>query len=95
MTSTTSDIAGLVKQLQGLKASDVQDEETRKSLFEAARDVTFTLESPGDSIQRIAYIVRAQGKTYCPCVKLTIISLQSHFRPPLLELLVTSNYSKS
>lgn len=63
MSSTTSDpleIAGLVKRLQGLKASDIHDEDTRKSLFEAARHVAFTLESPGDSIQRIAYIVRAQ-----------------------------------
>lgn len=60
MGSTASDapdIAGLVKQLRGLKPSDAQDEETRKSLFEAARNLAFTLESPGDSIQRIAYIV--------------------------------------
>ena len=60
MSSTASDpaeIAGLVTQLQRLKASDIHDEETRKSLFEAARNVAFALESPGDSIQRIAYIV--------------------------------------
>lgn len=59
MGSTASDapdVAGLVKQLRGLKPSDAQDEETRKSLFEAARNLAFTLESPGDSIQRIAYI---------------------------------------
>ena len=61
MGTTTSDetnIAALVKQLQGIKASDIKDEESRKALFEAARNAAFTLESPGDSIQRIAYIVR-------------------------------------
>lgn len=68
MSATTSDavdIAGLVKQLRCLKESDVQDEETRKSLFEAARNVAFTLESPGDSIQRIAYIVRTLDQMHC------------------------------
>lgn len=58
MSSTASEIDRLVNQLQGFKISDVPDEETRKSLFEAARDVALTLESPGDSIQRIAYTVR-------------------------------------
>lgn len=61
MTSTASDpadIAGLVERLRGFKTSDVYDEEIRKNLFEAARNVAFTLESPGDSIQRIAYTVR-------------------------------------
>ena len=59
MGSTTAeiDVASLVKQLRAVKASDLQDEAARKSLFEAARNVTFALESPGDSVQRIAYIV--------------------------------------
>ena len=61
MGTTTLDetnVAVLVKQLQGIKASDIKDEESRKALFEAARNAAFTLESPGDSIQRITYIVR-------------------------------------
>ena len=62
-TSDETNIAGLVKQLQGIKASDVKDEESRKALFEAARNAAFTLESPGDSVQRIAYIVRPQSTT--------------------------------
>lgn len=94
-TSEAADIAGLTKQLQDLKASAVQDEETRKSLFEAARNVAFALESPGDSIQRIAYIVRPKQKRLTSCVKLTTVFQQSHFKPPLLGLRVTSNYSKS
>lgn len=59
MGSTTAekDVASLVKQLRAVKASDLQDEVARKSLFEAARNVMFALESPGDSVQRIAYIV--------------------------------------
>ena len=61
-TSNVADITGLVKQLQSLKPSDIQDEETRNSLFEAARNVAFTLESTGDSIQRIAYIVRPHNQ---------------------------------
>ena len=68
MGTTTSDetnIAGLVKQLQGIKAFDIKDEESRKTLFEAARNAAFTLESPGDSIQRITYIVRPWS-TACP-----------------------------
>ena len=56
--SDKTDIANLVKQLQGIKASDIKDEESRKVLFEAARNAAFSLESPGDSIQRITYIVR-------------------------------------
>ncbi|KAM0797154.1 hypothetical protein BDR22DRAFT_892479 [Usnea florida] len=62
MGTTTSDgtnIASLVQQLQGIKASDIKDEESRKALFEAARNAAFTLESPGDSIQRITCITTA------------------------------------
>ena len=58
ITSDEMNIAVLVKQLQGIKASDIKDEESRKALFEAVRNAAFTLESPGDSIQRITYIVR-------------------------------------
>ena len=78
MGTTTSDgtnIATLVKQLQGIKASDIKDEESRKALFEAARNAAFTLESPGDSIQRIAYLVRPRTTVRrCWVVKLANIS---------------------
>ena len=56
-TNTCADISGLVKHLRDLEISELHDEAARKSLFEAARDVAFALETPGDSVQRIAYTV--------------------------------------
>lgn len=59
MGSTTKevDIAVLLKQLNSLEASDIKDPAARKSLFEAAKRVTFALEPPGDTIHRITHTV--------------------------------------
>lgn len=52
MASTTpaSDIASAVAQLKTLANDVPKDEKSRKELFEAARNLTFALESPGDTI---------------------------------------------
>lgn len=60
-TSANVDVSSIVRQLQTLKASDFQDEAARKSLFEAARDATFALETPGDTIHRITCAVLTPG----------------------------------
>ena len=52
-----AEITGLVQRLQDIKAYNIPDEGSRKSLFEATRNLAFRLESTGDSIQRIAYTV--------------------------------------
>ncbi|KAL2048481.1 hypothetical protein N7G274_000393 [Stereocaulon virgatum] len=54
-TVPNEDVSILVKQLSTIKASNIQDEAARKSLFEAARNATFALETPGDTIQRITH----------------------------------------
>ena len=52
-----SDMASTVVQLKTLANDVPKDEKARKELFEAARNLTFALESPGDTIQRICYLV--------------------------------------
>lgn len=52
------DLSGLITRLENLKHAVPKEEATRKSLFDAARSLVFALETPGDSIQRIAYTVR-------------------------------------
>jgi hypothetical protein len=56
-TAANVDVSALVKQLSTIKTSNIQDEAARKSLFEAARNATFALETPGDTIQRITHAV--------------------------------------
>ena len=56
------DIPSLVRQLGNLKASEIHDEAARESLSQAIRDASFALETPGESIQRIAYTVRLSVK---------------------------------
>lgn len=60
MSSLTSesDLSDLVTKLKNLNHAVPKDEATRKSLVDAARSLVFALETPGDSIQRIAYTVR-------------------------------------
>ena len=58
-TSGTSDVSALIKQFESLTNDVPKDESVRKQLFEAARSLTFALESPGDTIQRICYLVKS------------------------------------
>lgn len=59
MSSLVSDpdLSGLVTKLENLKHAVPDDQATRKRLFDAARSLAFALETPGDTIQRIAYSV--------------------------------------
>ena len=52
-----SDLSGFITRLENLKHAVPKEEATRKGLFDAARSLMFALETPGDSIQRIAYTV--------------------------------------
>ena len=52
-----SEVADIVSQLQELVKNVPKDEASRRQLFEASRSLNLALESPGDSIQRICYIV--------------------------------------
>lgn len=52
-----SDLSGLITRLENLKPAVPKDGATRKSLFETARSLMLALETPGDSVQRIAYTV--------------------------------------
>ncbi|MCJ1376576.1 hypothetical protein MMC20_007819 [Loxospora ochrophaea] len=56
MASMTADIEvpSLIRQLKTLKLGDIKDEATRKSLLEAPQDAAVALETPKESIQRIA-----------------------------------------
>ena len=53
-----SDPSDLITSLENLRLAVPKDEATRKKLFDATRNLLFTLETPGDAIQRIAYSVR-------------------------------------
>ena len=52
------DLSDLVSKLDILKHAPPKEEATRSSLLDAARNLIFALEAPGDTIQRIAYTVR-------------------------------------
>ena len=56
----TSSADSVVAQLESLTKNVPKDEASRKQLLEAARGLAFALESPGDSIQRICYLVNSQ-----------------------------------
>ena len=60
-----SDTSRVVSQLHELAKNAPTDENSRKQLFEAARSLTFALESPGDSIQRICYLVGLPSCLHC------------------------------
>ena len=53
-----SDPSNLITRLENLRHAVPKDEATRKRLFNATRNLVFALETPGESIQRIAYSVR-------------------------------------
>lgn len=52
-----NELLGLVKQLETLKHAVPEDEAIRKVLYDAARNLSLAIETPGDSIQRVAYSV--------------------------------------
>ena len=54
---TTSDMANLISQLKALKENGPQDKLLRKELYGVIRDLSFSMEDPQDSINRIAYSV--------------------------------------
>ena len=60
MSSLTpdSDLPGLISKLETLKHAVPKEEATRRRLLDATRNLSFALETPGDSLQRIAYTVR-------------------------------------
>ena len=96
MGSTTLDaaaVAKLVQQLKSLKASDIPDEISRKDLFDATRNLAFSLESAGDSIQRIAYVVWPHRQACRPKLKADCHALYSHSRLPPPRSPVTLRYS--
>lgn len=55
---STSDVFQLVGQLNAVIKDLPNDEAARKALLEATRKAALALESPGDTIQRIAYLVQ-------------------------------------
>lgn len=55
--ASTIDISSIIDQLKFFKTHVFENQANRKSLLEAARALVPALETPGDSIQRIAYIV--------------------------------------
>ena len=57
-------IPGLLEQLRAIKPSDFKDDVSRKAFLEAAQDAAVTVETPGDSISRIAYLVRSHHQAY-------------------------------
>ena len=54
---SSSDIPGLIAQLKTLKLHPPRDERLRQELYDTARDLSFSLEDPQDTIYRIAYSV--------------------------------------
>ncbi|KAL8793433.1 MAG: hypothetical protein Q9195_004019 [Heterodermia aff. obscurata] len=52
-----ADIDKLCAQLDHLRENVIEDEASRKKLMEAAHNLSLALEKPGDTIQRIAYLV--------------------------------------
>ena len=57
MSDSNSGISTLLSQLKALGEQAPKDEASRQKLYEAAKSLTLTLESPGDTIQRIAYLL--------------------------------------
>ena len=55
-----SDINQLCAQLDSFHENIPHDEAARKKLMEAARRLSLALEKPGDTIQRISYLVRCR-----------------------------------
>ena len=53
----TPNISALTAQLEALKGTDLPQGQSRKQLYNAARDLCFSLEDPQDPINRIAYSV--------------------------------------
>ena len=51
------DPSDLIAQLERLKLAPPTDQATRKCLYEITRSLSNVLEAPGDSIQRIMYLV--------------------------------------
>ena len=98
-TTVDLDVPSLVKQLRTLNPSDLQDEAARKSLFEAARNVAFALETPEDTIQRITHTVCLAvviiTRIYMQTNMLIIMTLSSLFRQRRLESLAISTCLRS
>lgn len=63
---STPEVPQLVGQLNAVLQDLPKDEAARKALLEATRKAALALESPGDTIQRIAYLVRARSVLTLP-----------------------------
>lgn len=51
------DVPSLLAQIESASKNPPQDELPRKALYEAAQKLQVAVETPGDTIQRIAYLV--------------------------------------
>ncbi|KAG8530312.1 uncharacterized protein KY384_004814 [Bacidia gigantensis] len=60
------DVSRLIAELDFVRHSPPEDEAARKALYEAIRGLSFSLETPGLSFQRIAYAVSLYLFTDCP-----------------------------
>lgn len=58
MTMAAINASSLISQLEHAGNNIPKDEASRKKLMEAARDLALSLETPGDTVQRISYLVR-------------------------------------
>ena len=57
MSGSKPDVSALLSQLKSIEQQAPQDAASRQELYEAAKNLTLSFESPGDTIQRIMYLV--------------------------------------
>lgn len=58
-----ADVSSLIRQLDDFRYETLKDDATRKALSDAARGLAFAIETPGDTIQRIAFSVRVSNES--------------------------------
>ena len=66
MATSSPDTAAIVNQLTSLTENIPKDEASRKKLFDATRKLNLALETSGDTIQRLCYLVRARSHIHRP-----------------------------
>lgn len=57
MTSSAQDLRGLISQLKTLKHQVPQDESLRRELYDAIREISYAVEAPVETVNRIAFAV--------------------------------------
>lgn len=60
--SLDTDVSSLIRQLIAFRHKDIKDEATRRILADAARGLAVAIETPRDTVQRIAFSVRFIGQ---------------------------------